>query len=241
MLQLHKIRGFLQSKIDKVSGLLPGKEIKLYELTLVLRPASESGNMGLSTLYGTGKFRLQYERLASADIDPTILSKLATGKLELEIKSDEPTKPPTEKDSGGDGLSRSDKLDALLNKRLVALRAVADQLNKQHQQGLAPPGEVLRARQQVFKAELELAKTDKDRTAILEKRLEVAKDLEVLALKAHKQGTSTHLSVLDAEINRLEAEIALERAKAKLSEKDGGKAKPKASADGITRDGPIVV
>jgi RNA polymerase sigma factor (sigma-70 family) len=64
--------------------LAPGKEIEIYELEIKLRPLSESGNNGHSTLYGTGKFRVQYERLARADIDP-ILSKLATGKLELEI------------------------------------------------------------------------------------------------------------------------------------------------------------
>jgi RNA polymerase sigma factor (sigma-70 family) len=69
-------------------NLAPGKEIELYELKRELRPASESGNE-FSTLYGTGKFQIQYERLASADIDK-ILGKLATGKLELEIKSDPP-------------------------------------------------------------------------------------------------------------------------------------------------------
>jgi hypothetical protein len=48
-----------------------------------------------------GKVLVQYERLASADIDP-ILSKLATGKLELEIKPDAPPEnerkvPPAQK------------------------------------------------------------------------------------------------------------------------------------------------
>jgi RNA polymerase sigma factor (sigma-70 family) len=86
--------------IPVVVDLAPGKEIELYELKRELRPASESGNKKLSTLYGTGKFQFQYERIfgnsssGSIKLDPT-LSKLATGKLELEIKSDPP--PATEK------------------------------------------------------------------------------------------------------------------------------------------------
>jgi hypothetical protein len=47
-------------------------------------------------LVGTGKVSLQYERVfgncsaGSMELDPT-LSKLSTGKLELEIKSEPPT------------------------------------------------------------------------------------------------------------------------------------------------------
>jgi len=75
-------------------NLAPGKEIELYELKFKLRPASESGNerFGFETLYGTGKFHVQYERFFGNSssgfikLDPT-LSKLTTGKLELEIKS----------------------------------------------------------------------------------------------------------------------------------------------------------
>jgi RNA polymerase sigma factor (sigma-70 family) len=80
-------------------NLAPGKEIELYELKFELRPASESDNKRRKTLYGTGKFQIQYERVfgksssGSLEVDPT-LSKLATGKLELEIKSD----PPPEKE-----------------------------------------------------------------------------------------------------------------------------------------------
>jgi hypothetical protein len=82
-------------------SLAPGKEIELYpdgfrhELKLELRPASESGNRSASTLYGTGKIQIQYERVfgnsfvRTIELDP-ILSKLATGKLELEVKADAP-------------------------------------------------------------------------------------------------------------------------------------------------------
>ncbi len=79
--------------------LAPEKDIELYELKLELKPGIESGGDKLtdlvsrfSTLYGTGKFQIQYERVfgnsssGSFKPDPA-LSKLATGKLELEIKS----------------------------------------------------------------------------------------------------------------------------------------------------------
>jgi RNA polymerase sigma factor (sigma-70 family) len=94
-------------------NLAPGKEIELFELKFDLRPASEEkaddGDVDfggrVSTLYGTGKFQIQYKRFiakpsAGPESDPT-LSKLATGKLELEIKSDPPPgateKPKTPK------------------------------------------------------------------------------------------------------------------------------------------------
>ncbi|WP_052640007.1 RNA polymerase sigma factor [Zavarzinella formosa] len=70
--------------------LAPGKEIELYELDLELRPSDENDGRRPATLYGTGKFGLQYERVigntSSGQIKPDpILGKLATGKLELEV------------------------------------------------------------------------------------------------------------------------------------------------------------
>jgi RNA polymerase sigma factor (sigma-70 family) len=75
-------------------SLASGKEVELYELTLELRPASESRKGGFSTLYGTGKFQIQYERVLGNSSSGTItldpaLSKLATGKLELDVKDEE--------------------------------------------------------------------------------------------------------------------------------------------------------
>lgn len=97
-------------------NLAPGKEIELtgsqpyYELKYKLRPASESGNNRSWTLYGTGKFQIQYERVfgdsssGQIKLDPS-LSKLATGKLELEVKPDPPpaaSKFPARWGGGGD-------------------------------------------------------------------------------------------------------------------------------------------
>jgi hypothetical protein len=71
--------------------LPPGQESDLHELKLDLRPASESGRKSDLTLYGAGKFYFQHERMngmfspEQIKIDPK-LEKLATGKLELEMK-----------------------------------------------------------------------------------------------------------------------------------------------------------
>jgi RNA polymerase sigma factor (sigma-70 family) len=76
--------------------LAPGKEIELYAMKFKLRPASEMTDETRNypgQLWGSGKFRIQYERLATPDVDP-VLSKLATGKLELEVKSDAPPAAP---------------------------------------------------------------------------------------------------------------------------------------------------
>ena len=80
--QVHFRYGFIElteghSKVDV--SLAPGKEIQLGEVKLPM------------TLLGTGKFNLHYERVfsntwgATITLDPA-LTKLATGKLELEVK-----------------------------------------------------------------------------------------------------------------------------------------------------------
>jgi hypothetical protein len=75
--------------------IAPGKEVELNEWNARLAHDPVAGgadNRGV--IYGTGKFSVQYERVlgnSSASrikIDPA-LSKLATGKLELEIRSEE--------------------------------------------------------------------------------------------------------------------------------------------------------
>jgi hypothetical protein len=83
--------------IPEEVNLAPGKEIELHELKLNLRPPRENGNerVAFESLEGTGKFQIQYERVLGNSSEGTIkidpaLSKLATGKLELDIT---PTPP----------------------------------------------------------------------------------------------------------------------------------------------------
>jgi hypothetical protein len=75
--------------------MAPDQEIReLYRLKLTLRPEKESGKQMPLTLYGTGNITVQYQQ--AIPMPPTfipkpdpVLSKLATGKLELEVKEPE--------------------------------------------------------------------------------------------------------------------------------------------------------
>ncbi len=102
--------------------LAPGKEIELYELMLKLRPASD-GKDRFSTVYGTGKFSIQYERVLGNSssgfikLDPA-LSKLATGKLELEVKADPPKENDPKDDKDDAQTSLSSAIKALNRKAL---------------------------------------------------------------------------------------------------------------------------
>jgi RNA polymerase sigma factor (sigma-70 family) len=101
--------------------LAPGKVIELHELKRELRPAKWLGNDGVASLYGTGTFSVTYEGFGGADLDP-ILNKLATGRLELEVKSDPP--PPAGKDTP----QKKDARD--INQRPIRIRVYIDKVNE---------------------------------------------------------------------------------------------------------------
>ena len=113
----------------------PGKVIELYEWERALRPAKWIGNDGVPSLHGAGKFGVQYERIlgnsSSGQFKPDpILSKLATGKLELEIGS----APPA---AEGDKAGQRDAGKADLPRpgarreadRSITIRVVIDRVN----------------------------------------------------------------------------------------------------------------
>jgi RNA polymerase sigma factor (sigma-70 family) len=70
----------------------PGKEVDLYDWEFALRPAKWLGNDGVPSLYGTGKFSLQCDRVvgptsANPNHPNPTMDRLATGKLDLEVTS----------------------------------------------------------------------------------------------------------------------------------------------------------
>src|SRR5262249_30986358 len=126
--------------------LHPGKEIDLQELKFELKPANER-KPNLETLYGTGKFRIKYQPLASPEID-RVLNNLATGTLELEIKSDPP--PPGQEPESSvsprkpevKGAKSPDKNgDRLDGRRWIGVSAQVDGVTSRHsgQPGVTPP------------------------------------------------------------------------------------------------------
>ncbi len=104
-----------------------------------------------------------------------------------------------------------DKVKALLKERLVTLQAVAELTEKAFAAGGGTFERVIQARLAVFAAELDLCATDAERVKVLEKVVAETKRLEAAAEKA----SAPPGTVLVAKVRRLEAEIALERAKAK--------------------------
>jgi len=94
MVQLPNYRTRDKTKhMPRSTNVAPGKEVELYEWEFVLQPQGE--NSSRSFIHGTGKFSLQCERVVgptwlNPDHPNPTMSKLATGKLELEIN---PTTP----------------------------------------------------------------------------------------------------------------------------------------------------
>jgi len=106
-----------------------------------------------------------------------------------------------------------DKVKALQRERLATLREVADLTEAAARTGSVPVEKVIEARLAVFAAELELCAMHNERVRILEKTVVETRRLEAEAEKAVKSGTTPARVALIAKARRLEAEIALERAK----------------------------
>jgi RNA polymerase sigma factor (sigma-70 family) len=80
--------------LPRSTRVVPGNEAVLYEWSLDLRPKGERNPSNI-TIHGTGKFSLQCERIvgptsANPNHPNPTLDKLATGKLELDVKSAPP-------------------------------------------------------------------------------------------------------------------------------------------------------
>jgi hypothetical protein len=78
--------------------------------------------------------------------------------------------------------------------------------------------ELANANLRVFAVELELCETDKERVAVHEKIVKIYTTLEEMARRSEKNAVASHEEALEATMKRLDAEIALERAKARAAE-----------------------
>lgn len=118
-----------------------------------------------------------------------------------------PAAPPEEKKDG--------KLTGLLKERVVALRALAEQSTKDYQGGKVPFDRVHQAAQALLLARLELCESDRERIMVLEEGVALAKEYEKVTTQRYKSGAGPASDPLQATAGRLQAEIALERARAK--------------------------
>lgn len=107
------------------------------------------------------------------------------------------------------------KLNNLLQERLTTLKDAAATTSKAFETGIESLADVIAANQAVRRAELEMCSTDKDRVALLEKMVTEAKGYETIAAQHALRGVAPTANSLRVKVNRLEAEIALERTKSK--------------------------
>ena len=116
--------------------------------------------------------------------------------------------PPKDKAGG------SIKVRELQKERLALLRQVADWTTQAYKGGRFELLAVLEARREGIAAELELCETHKERLAVLEKAVELAKETEKSTEKLVEGRVAARTEQLKARANRLQAEIELEKAKA---------------------------
>lgn len=106
---------------------------------------------------------------------------------------------------------RNPKLQALMHKRIELLREVETQWSAAYESGRASLAQVIDAKKAVLGAELEMCATNKDRTAVLEKMLQIAVDFEAGTARQVEAGMLPTSASLAAKVSRLDVEIALER------------------------------
>jgi RNA polymerase sigma factor (sigma-70 family) len=111
--------------------------------------------------------------------------------------------------------AKESRVRTLLQERLKILRTRADRLRLMHQQNAASADEVRRADLRVLQAELELCETDRERLVVHEKIVGIYKAIEDHFRQLQQQNAVSSEVMQDATLNRLEAEIALERVKEK--------------------------
>ena len=107
-----------------------------------------------------------------------------------------------------------DKLETLLTQRRDTLRKLVDGVKEQYRMGVTRFESVARATDQMIEAELELAKDRKSRLAILQRRVELMKQLFAIVDLKFKCGQTTQVQVLSAKAALLQSQIQLARERA---------------------------
>ncbi len=107
------------------------------------------------------------------------------------------------------------KIKELQKERLATLEALVDATTRLYQQARVEYGEVIATMELLFKAQLEVAEKESDRITLYKKMVDMWKQSEELAKQRAEAARGTMVAVLRFKALRLEAEINLERAKAR--------------------------
>jgi hypothetical protein len=111
----------------------------------------------------------------------------------------------------------SAKIKELQKERIEALKQLVAISAKLYQSARASYDEALDAQVLLLKAELDAAEKPSDRVALYKDFVEMMKGYEKMAAAQKQAGRGTDAAVLKFKAKRLEAEIQLERAKAKAA------------------------
>jgi hypothetical protein len=111
----------------------------------------------------------------------------------------------------------AEKIRQLRKERIATLEELADIAARLHRNGQANFSDALDARVELAKAQLEGAETQAERIKLLEQLVGATQKLEEIAQVRRQSAQGTMADVYKAKVKRLEAEIALEEAKAKAA------------------------
>jgi hypothetical protein len=107
--------------------------------------------------------------------------------------------------------SLDNRINSLLAERRDTFRQLVELVEGRYKMGQTTLSNVIRERNRLLEAELEIAKTSIDRIRILEDRVKNFRDLENELKQLHKVGRLTDDKLLVAKAARLKAEIELLR------------------------------
>src|SRR5262249_40181514 len=110
---------------------------------------------------------------------------------------------------------KNPRVKALLKERHATLEEVTAVISVEYRNARATRSQVLEATRAARNAELDLCDTDRERVAVLEKMLAEARDYEKSVETDRQAARATRSAALKATADRLEVEIALERARAR--------------------------
>jgi outer membrane protein TolC len=116
--------------------------------------------------------------------------------------------------AAADKADNKDHMRALLKERVETAKAIYDELLDKFNRGAGNIGSVHRAKTAWLNAQLDLADTKKERVKIYEEIYKEAKEWEQTALRNIENGAGERIEALTARAERIDAEIALEQARA---------------------------
>lgn len=207
-----------------VSRLVQGVLFAMQAAKLKLIAGVTVGLLGLAgagTMVAMGQGKPGF---VTADPAPSV-GKPQPGKDEKPRfpSTEKPPTPPTEKTD--DPYSRirpskppanNDKVKELLRQRLEIFRSIESLTRPAVKAGGISTEELIKATRNVLNAELELCDTDEERIVILEKLVELAKTAEGTRQQMFKANRIALSDALPYALDRLQAEIDLERVKARV-------------------------